>query len=299
VSQGKLAALLDQKHRADIAYHQNDDPIMSDGEYDALCREIVALGGELTTVGAAPSSSFEKVSHRVRMGSLDNAFTEEDVAKFVKDTKADTYLAQHKMDGLSLSLTYEGGKLIRAVTRGDGETGENVTAGAKYLNIPLTIPTEELTEVRGEVYMPRDHFFEINRQLRCRWQEALRQLPQRCSRIAPPEEGSRGQGARPAFSRLTASPPIPCRNWTATSSSLNNLFTGASRRSRPKSVTAVTTCSVASSDRPRTPALQHDIDGVVYKVDSRHARKTLGETSRTPRWGVAHKFPAEKAYAGC
>jgi DNA ligase (NAD+) len=140
MSDGKLAALLDQKYRADIAYHQNDDPIMTDGEYDALCREIVRLGGELTTVGAAPSSSFEKVAHRVRMGSLDNAFTEEDVAKFVKDTTAAVYLAQHKMDGLSLSLTYEGNKLARAVTRGDGDTGEDVTAGAKYLNIPLRIP---------------------------------------------------------------------------------------------------------------------------------------------------------------
>jgi DNA ligase (NAD+) len=297
MSDGKLAALLDQKYRADIAYHQNDDPIMTDGEYDALCREIVRLGGELTTVGAAPSSSFEKVAHRVRMGSLDNAFTEEDVAKFVKDTTAAVYLAQHKMDGLSLSLTYEGNKLARAVTRGDGDTGEDVTAGAKYLNIPLRIETTDaVTEIRGEVYMPRDHFFEINRQLGA----AGKKLFANCRNAAA---GSLRQkkavvvkerGLRFAAYGVTAD------TLTQLDSDFDVLETLVGWGFE------VVTTQVCRSSEELTNAfvmigldrstLQHDIDGVVYKVDSRRARKKLGETSRTPRWGVAHKFPAEKAF---
>jgi DNA ligase (NAD+) len=297
VSDGKLAALLDQKHRADIAYHQNDDPIMADGEYDALCREIVTLGGELTTVGAAPSSSFEKVAHRVLMGSLDNAFTEEDVAKFVKDTNAAVYLAQHKMDGLSLSLTYAGKRLARAVTRGDGETGEDVTAGAKYLNIPLVIETtDEVTEIRGEVYMPHAHFFEINRQLgnagkklfaNCR-NAAAGTLRQKKATMV------RDRGLRFAAYGVTTD------TLTQLDSDFDVLETLVGW-----GFEVVTTKVCRHGDDLlgvfiqiglERSQLPHDIDGVVYKVDSRRARKKLGETSRTPRWGVAHKFPAEKAY---
>jgi DNA ligase (NAD+) len=297
VADDNLAALLDLKQQADVAYHQNDDPIMSDGEYDALCRQIVALGGELTTVGAAPSSSFQKVSHRVRMGSLDNAFTEEDVAKFVNDTNAAIYLAQHKMDGLSLSLTYEGKKLARAVTRGDGETGEDVTAGAKYLNIPLVIETTDpITEIRGEVYMPHAHFFEINSHLgaagkklfaNCR-NAAAGTLRQKKAVIV------KERGLRFAAYGVTADTLTQLDSDFDVLETLVGwgfeVVTTQVCRSGEELFNAFVLIGL---DRP---TLQHDIDGVVYKVDSRRARKKLGETSRTPRWGVAHKFPAEKAY---
>jgi DNA ligase (NAD+) len=291
----KLAALLDQKCKADIAYHGNDDPIMSDGEYDALCREIVALGGELTSVGAAPSSTFEKVRHRVRMGSLDNAFTPEDVAKFVKDTQTNVYLAQHKMDGLSLELTYEGGRLILANTRGDGETGENVTAGAKYLNIPLTIPTENLVEVRGEVYMTKEDFFRINREL----EAAGKKLFANCRNAAAGTlRQKRATVVRDRGLRFAAYGVTP--NTFPTLDSDAEVLERLQEYGFEVVTTRVTTgtglLSAFESIGLERPILPHDIDGVVYKVNSRAERRELGETSRTPRWGIAHKFPAEKAY---
>jgi DNA ligase (NAD+) len=293
----KLAALLDQKHRADIAYHQNDDPIMSDGEYDSLCREIVALGGELTTVGAAPSSSFEKVSHRVRMGSLDNAFTEEDVAKFVADTGDSIYLAQHKMDGLSLSLTYEDGKLARAVTRGDGETGEDVTAGAKYLNVPLTVPEMSLIEVRGEVYMTKAAFDRINAELEAAGKKVFANCRNAAAGTLRQKKATvvKDRGLRFAAYGVTADTFPEIENDSTVLDMLDTLY--------GFEVVQSSIC-FGAADLLREfeqigltrPDLPHDIDGVVYKVNSRKARKRLGETSRTPRWGVAHKFPAEKAY---
>lgn len=297
MSQAKLNELLALKERADIAYHQNDDPIMSDGEYDALCREIVALGGELTTVGAAPSSSFEKVSHRVRMGSLDNAFTDEDVAKFVGDTKADMYLAQHKMDGLSLSITYENGKFSRAVTRGDGEIGEDVSSGAKYLNIPLRIETNDpIIEVRGEVYMPHDNFFEINRQLGVTGKKLFANCRNAAAGTLRQKKAVmvKERGLQFAAYGVTAD----------TLPDVDSDFLVLEQLVRWGFEVVATKVCYLGDDLlgefiqigMERPSLPHDIDGVVYKVDSRRARKRLGETSRTPRWGVAHKFPAEKAY---
>lgn len=292
-----LQELLARKAAADIAYHQNDDPIMSDGEYDALCREIVSQGGKLETVGAAPSSNFEKMIHRVRMGSLDNAFTDEDVTKFVSDTNAAVYLAQHKMDGLSLSLVYERGKFRRAVTRGDGEVGEDVSAGAKYLNIPLVIDTtDDVTEIRGEVYMPRDKFFEINLELG----RAGKKLFANCRNAAA---GSLRQKkaimVRERGLRFCAYGVTP-DTLTQLDSDFDVLLT---LEGWDFEVVTTQVCRSGEDllrvfrsigmDRANLP---HDIDGVVYKVDSRRARKKLGETSRTPRWGVAHKFPAEKAF---
>jgi DNA ligase (NAD+) len=291
----KLNALLDQKSKADIAYHQNDDPIISDGEYDALCREIIALGGELT-VGSAPSDMFGKVKHRVRMGSLDNAFTTEDVAKFVADTGADCYLAQHKIDGLSLSLLYSGGCLIRAVTRGDGEFGEIVTDQAKYLNIPAHLPTEETIEIRGEVYMTGFAFFRINQQLEAKGKK----LFANCRNAAagsmrqknPKIVGERGLRffafgvTADAFPDLDSDVDV-----------LAMLLTFGFETVPTCLATNADALLTAFEDFGRQRAtLPHDIDGVVYKVASRKLRKQLGETSRAPRWGVAHKFPAEKAF---
>jgi DNA ligase (NAD+) len=294
VSQGKLQALLDQKHRADIAYHQNDDPIMSDGEYDALCREIMSLGGELT-VGAAPSEMFEKVPHRVRMGSLDNAFTPEDVAKFVSDTKAQIYLAQHKMDGLSLSLVYENGRLSRATTRGDGETGENVTPQAKYLNIPLTIPTTELVEVRGEVYMPHDIFFKINGQLGAQGKKLLANCRNAAAGTMRQKKAVMVRDRKLQFAAYGVTddtfPELDSDMEVLERLQEFEFETVDSRAATGQGL--MLAFEAIGNARPRLP---HDIDGVVYKVNSRAIRKKLGSTSRAPRWGIAHKFSAEKAY---
>jgi DNA ligase (NAD+) len=292
----KLAALLDQKSKADIAYHQNDDPIISDGEYDALCREIVSLGGELTTVGAATSSMFEKVQHRVRMGSLDNAFTSEDVYKFLNDTRADYYLGQHKIDGLSLSLTYEDGFLVQAVTRGDGETGENVTPQAKNLNIPRIIPVAERVEVRGEVYMTRADFLRINEELAAKGKK----LFANCRNAA-------AGTMRQKNAKMVAERGLKFFAFGVTPDTLPEIdddflvlaelqHYGFNIVPTIEATSPHDLIPIFEAFGRERPDLPHDIDGVVYKVSSRKLRKKLGETSRTPRWGIAHKFPAEKAY---
>ena len=168
-----LAARINQ---ANIDYHQNDAPTLSDADYDALKRELQALEEmhpELVTadspsqkVGATPSAAFGQIRHRIPMLSLGNAFEDEDVADFTRTTAgAEIWVAEPKIDGLALSLRYENGRLIHAATRGDGETGEDVTANARMIaDIPevLTGLAPAVLEVRGEVYMSHETFQALN-----------------------------------------------------------------------------------------------------------------------------------------
>ncbi len=182
-SEAEIAALSKQINAANAAYFQHDAPEISDAEYDALKLRLIALetafpelalsDSPTRTVGAAPSEGFAKVRHRVAMLSLRNALTDEDVEKFVKRAKDFLKLTSEdieittepKIDGLSLSLRYEGGVLVEAATRGDGSEGENVTANARAIDdIPerLTGEVPEIFEVRGEVYMNHADFAALN-----------------------------------------------------------------------------------------------------------------------------------------
>ena len=315
----EVTLLTAQIGKADAAYHQNDAPIMSDGEYDALrirLEAIVSHFPELETddsptkrVGAAPSQGFRKVRHAVPMLSLGNAFSEEDVTEFVDRIRrflglaADVpldFIAEPKIDGLSCSLTYEHGKLVLAATRGDGEEGEDVTANARQVaDIPQTLQGKgwpDIVEIRGEVYMERAAFTAMN----ARRAEAGQPV------FANPRNAAAGS-LRQLDARITAERPVRffAYAWGQSSKPLGQRQSAVRDSfqhwglplNHPVVVAQDAAELMAYYERIQTarPTLPFDIDGVVYKLDRLDLQERLGFVSRSPRWAIAHKFPAEQA----
>lgn len=303
----------------DERYHGQDAPIISDAEYDALRRRLEAIEArfpDLATpaspaakVGAAPSGRFAKIRHRVPMLSLGNAFSEADVGEF--DTRIRRFLglgadaplaftAEPKIDGLSLSLRYEGGALVHAVTRGDGEEGEDVTRNARTLNdIPARLTGEDVPsviDVRGEVYLKHDDFAAINeRQVaagkpvfanpRNAAAGSLRQLDVSITAGRPLRFFAYAWGEASALPADTQAGMVAAfARWGFVVNPLMRVCTG---------VDALIAHYRAIEGQRAT--LGYDIDGVVYKVDDLTLQKRLGFVSRAPRWAVAHKFSAEQA----
>ncbi|MEM8841931.1 MAG: NAD-dependent DNA ligase LigA, partial [Pseudomonadota bacterium] len=300
------------------AYFQDDAPNVSDADYDALKRRLVALEAAFPAlkrpdsptgqVGAAPAEGFGKVRHRVPMLSLGNAFDEEDVhdfadriRRFLKlgDTDPLTFLAEPKIDGLSLSLRYEGGHLVEAATRGDGAEGENVTANAMTIaDIPhkLRGDAPAVFEIRGEVYMSHADFEALN----------AAQIDAGAKTFANPRNAAAGS-LRQLDSQITAQRPLRffAYAWGETSAMPADTQWGVLEAFRAwgLQVNALSHRVESTKDlleHYRTIAgdrasLGYDIDGVVYKVDRLDLQNRLGFRSTTPRWAVAHKFPAEIA----
>lgn len=300
-------------------YHAEDAPEISDAEYDALVRrnaELEAAFPQLVRddspsrlVGhAVEASPLSKVTHEVRMMSLDNAFSDEDVADFVArvrrflalpDDAEVAMTAEDKIDGLSCSLRYEHGQLVRAATRGDGQVGEDVTANvAKIADIPQqldgAVPT--VFEVRGEVYMSKQDFAELN----------ARQEANGGKIFANPRNAAAGS-LRQKDPSVTASRPLRflAHGWGAASAVPEATQFGMMQRLAQWGI-PVSTLLVRCSDAAQM--LQHyrsieqaradlpfDIDGVVYKVDRLDWQERLGFVAKAPRWAMAHKFPAERA----
>jgi DNA ligase (NAD+) len=310
----RLAALT---AKADKAYHGDDRPMMSDAEYDALIRrnalieraypKLVRADSPSRRIGAAVSTKFEKVAHARAMLSLDNAFENADVAdfaarvrRFLKLDEAATlaFTAEPKIDGLSLSLRYVEGVLKVAATRGDGETGENVTANALMVaDIPRRLSkAPAILEVRGEIYMSRRDFIALNARL-----EADEEEP-----FANPRNAAAGS-LRQIDAAATASRPLKffAYGWGETSEPLAPTHTECVARlaalgfatnplmRRCESVEAL--LDVYHAIETRRADLDYDIDGVVYKVDRIDYQERLGFVGRAPRWAVAHKFAAERA----
>ena len=303
----------------DKRYYQDDAPTVSDAEYDALRRrynEIEARFPDLRTleslslkVGAAPTRGFAKLRHRVPMLSLDNAFSEEDVRDFVERIRRFLKLsaeepvvfsAEPKIDGLSMSLRYEGGELKSAATRGDGAEGEDVTANIRTLeDVPKKLKGRnipDVCEVRGEVYMTKHAFLALNK----RQAETGGQI------FANPRNSAAGSlrqkdpsitAARPlgffgyAWGEMSAM-PAPTQSgmikWLESCGFKTNPLTKICR-------SADELLAFHHAIELQRGELDYDIDGVVYKVDRLDWQERLGFVSRTPRWAVAHKFPAEKA----
>ncbi|MCV2881124.1 NAD-dependent DNA ligase LigA [Actibacterium sp. XHP0104] len=317
-ARAELARLAPVLAQADAAYYRHDAPEMSDADYDALKRRNAAIEARFPdlkradspsdTVGAAPSDGFAKVTHAVRMLSLGNAFTDEDVAEF--DTRIRKYLgladdaplaytAEPKIDGLSLSLRYENGQLVQAATRGDGETGENVTANARTIaDIPATlIDAPDILEVRGEVYMAHDDFAALN----ARQSEAGQKT------FANPRNAAAGS-LRQLDATITATRPLRffAYAWGETSAPLAQ--TQSDAIDRLQALGFQTNPLTQLCDGPQAmlehyrgieaqrATLGYDIDGVVYKVNDLALQARLGFRSTTPRWATAHKFPAELAW---
>ncbi|WP_034993482.1 NAD-dependent DNA ligase LigA [Beijerinckia mobilis] len=302
----------------DKAYYQEDAPKVSDAEYDALRHRYEAIeaafpefGGpdSLTKqVGAAPSEKFAKIVHRVPMLSLGNIFSDEEVGEFVARVRrflglaTDAPLAisaEPKIDGLSCSLRYENGHLVQAATRGDGYTGEDVTANVRTIQeIPhrLRGDAPEILEVRGEVYMTHADFAALNE----------RQMAADKAVFANPRNAAAGS-LRQLDASITATRPLhffayawgeASREPAETQMGMVEAFKSYGLPVNP----LMKLCHSAEeliahyhAIEAQRALLPYDIDGVVYKVDSIALQKRLGFVSRAPRWATAHKFPAEKA----
>ena len=313
----EVAALVDELQRANTAYHADDAPFISDADYDARKRrlaEIEARFPELASrdsptgqVGAAPDSRFGKVRHALPMLSLENAFDEADVRAFVQRVRsflnlgADHPLAftgEPKIDGLSLSLRYEAGALVLASTRGDGAVGENVTANARTIaDIPQTLQGKDIPdvlEVRGEVYMTHEDFQALN-------QAGTGRV------FANPRNAAAGS-LRQLDPAVTASRPLRffAYAWGELSAPLAETQWDAVQRlgamgfqTNPLMALCPTVEDMlalwARVEQMRA-TLGYDIDGVVYKVNDLAWQARLGMRSTTPRWALAHKFPAERAW---
>jgi len=313
----RAAELREQLKRHDYRYYVLDDPQVPDAEYDRLMGELRALEAahpELVTpdsptqrVSGTPSAAFGEVVHRVPMLSLDNAFSEEDVAAFDRrlherlgvEGELD-YVAEPKLDGLAITLIYAQGRLEQAATRGDGVTGEDVTANVRTVrSVPHTLrpPAPPLIEVRGEVFMPLKGFERMNARARERGEKvfvnprnaaagSLRQLDPRISAARPLDAFFYGLGALEGAA-LPAS-QTQLLGW------LRAL--GLPVAPEARAVRGVAGClSYYREMGARRGALPYQIDGVVYKLESRADQERVGFLSRAPRWAVAHKFPAEEA----
>src|ERR1700761_5004124 len=302
----------------DKRYYQDDAPSVTDAEYDALRQrfnaiekrfpEFVSSDSPSQKVGAAPSGRFKKVRHAVPMLSLDNAFAEQDVLDFagriqrflkLAEDEID-FSAEPKIDGLSMSLRYEGGELVTAATRGDGAEGEDVTANIRTLeDVPKKLKGRnipDICEVRGEVYMTKQAFLALNE----------RQKAAGDTIFANPRNSAAGS-LRQKDPGITASRPLGffAYAWGQMSqmpadrqSGMISWFERRGFKTNPLTKLCHSVEQLIAFHHKIEEArarLDYDIDGVVYKVDRLDWQERLGFVSRTPRWAIAHKFPAERA----
>lgn len=315
----RAAELRDELHHHAWRYYALDDPEIPDAEYDRLFAELQALeerfpelqadDSPTQRVGAAPLSSFSQVQHSVPMLSLNNAFNSEDIAGFDKRVKEIlelppsedvNYFVEPKLDGLAVSLRYEDGVLVQAATRGDGQTGENITSNVKTISsVPLRLRGEgwpAVLEVRGEVYMPLKGFEAFNLAATKAGEKTL----------VNPRNGAAGS-LRQLDSRITAARPLAIYCY-----SVGEVSGGAIASSHSESLARLAewglrVCPLGKGVKAAKglldyyeflgqsrASLDYDIDGVVYKVDRFDQQRELGFVARAPRWAIAHKFPAQE-----
>ena len=314
----ELASLAVRIARANYDYFTRDDPDLEDSEYDIIKRRnrdieaafphLVRPDSPSRAIGGPISESFEKVTHTQRMLSLDNAFSEDDVSHFdasirsflgMNDAETLDYVAEPKIDGLSLSLRYENGQLAQAATRGNGYVGENVTANALMIvDIPATLGrgAPDVLEIRGEAYMRHEDFEELNRR-----QDRIGE-----KQFANPRNAAAGS-VRQLDSRVTASRPLSffAYSWGETSAALGTTqFEAIARMSELGLPTNLLSKVCKGPDalvtyyqqlEAQRAELGYDIDGIVYKVNDLVLQDRLGFRSTSPRWAIAHKFAAETA----
>ncbi|MGF0538569.1 NAD-dependent DNA ligase LigA [Agrobacterium sp. ES01] len=303
----------------DALYHGEDKPEVSDADYDALKRRndaieerfpgLVRTDSPSQRVGAAPAGIFSQVTHARPMLSLDNTFSDEDVRDFVNSVYrflgqlpdgSIAFTAEPKIDGLSMSLRYENRKLVTGATRGDGTTGENVTANIRTIGeIPDTLPDDapDVVEVRGEVYMAKSDFMALNAQMEADGKQtyvnprntaagSLRQLDAKVTASRKLKFFAYAWGE---MSEMPADTQLGMvKTFERWGFPINPLM------SRLSSVEAI--LDHYHQIGLKRPDLDYDIDGVVYKVDRLDLQQRLGFRSRSPRWATAHKFPAEQAF---
>src|SRR5262245_43888332 len=324
-AEAELASLAEQIAHHDRLYHTDAAPEISDAEYDELRRrnsavearfpELIRADSPTRWVGAAPASGFAKVTHARPMLSLQNAFEESDVREFfagvrnffrrtatealVSEDRIEL-MAEPKIDGLSMALTYRNGRLVLGATRGDGTTGENVTTNIRTLRtVPDTLKGEgwpELIEVRGEVYLERAGFFSLNEERAAEGESvfanprnaaagSLRQLDPAITARRPLKFFAYAWGEASApFAGTHEEALAQFRAWGFTVNKRSQLCRGVDA--------ALAYYREIAAERASLP---YDIDGVVYKVNDLALQERLGMVSRAPRWAVAQKFPAQQA----
>ncbi len=316
IASERIDALVATIHDANRRYFVDDDPAIPDAEYDRLLRELQALeaahpalaraDSPTRRVGGAPARGFAEVAHARPMLSLGNAFSREDVEEFVERITRElgdaspAFSVEPKLDGLAISLRYEHGVFVQGATRGDGATGEDVTANLRTVRaIPLRLALREppaLLEVRGEVYMPRAGFAEYNA-----WALRVGEKP-----LANPRNGAAGS-LRQLDPAITAQRPLAfyayalgaVEGWAMParhSETLRALRALGFPVSQEVGVAEGVEGLLAYYDAigAKRDALGFDIDGVVYKLDRYDQQAAMGFVSRAPRWAIAHKFPAQE-----
>ena len=323
-AESELKALAAEIGRHNRLYHTDDAPEISDAAYDALVRRNTALekayphlvraDSPNAQVGAAPAGHLAKVAHARAMTSLDNAFSDAEVEEFVArvrrflrlpDDEPVALTAEPKIDGLSCSLRYEDGRLVQALTRGDGAVGEDVTANVRFVQgVPQQLHGDApaVFEVRGEVYMAKTDFAALNARLLAEAEAAGKEARQ----FANPRNAAAGS-LRQKDSAVTETRPLEflAHGWGEASelpfATQEQLVAGFRAWGFPvadafaRCDTVAQALAVYRAIETTRADLPFDIDGVVYKLDRLDWQARLGIVGRTPRWAIAHKFPAERA----
>lgn len=315
-AKAELAYLANEIAKSDNAYYQNDDPYLSDSEYDKLKHrnmeleakfpELIRFDSPSKRVGSKVKSAFNKVSHRFPMLSLGDVFSFAEVADFVMSVKrylntADeiAFMSEPKIDGLSFSARYEKGKFVQGATRGDGIIGEDITENLKTISqLPLQLPdgVPDILEIRGEVYMSKADFLSLNE----------RQEKEHKKLFANPRNAAAGS-LRQLDAKITAQRNLSLfaytwgevsqRQWDSQADFFKHLQAWGFPIN-PNNTLCNNFAEIEQSFKRLMEirsSLPYDIDGVVYKVNSIALQERLGFLTRTPRWAIAHKFPAEQA----
>ena len=315
----RAESLREQIRHHNYLYHALDAPEIADIEYDRLMRELQSIEADhpelvepdspTQRVGAEPMSAFATVEHRLPMLSLDNAFSAEELTDFhrrvterleLESDASIAYSAEPKLDGAAVSLTYEGGSLVRAATRGDGQRGEDITHNVRTIDaVPLKLVGEgypSILEVRGEVFMPKAGFDAFNEQARAKGEKTFVN-PRNAAAGSLRQLDPRLTAARPLDMYVYAVGLVEGGDLPGQHSEILKVLQGWGLKVCPERrlVDGIAGClDYYASIGERRSELSYDIDGVVYKVDRLDYQRELGFVSRAPRWAIAHKFPAQE-----
>ena len=306
----RMDELIKILNKANYEYHTLDNPSITDQEYDSYMDELIRLeyanpslvrsDSPTVKVGGEVISDFKKVTHSIPMMSLDDIFNEEEVIAFdervKKVVKNPEYVCELKIDGLSVSLIYENGKLVRAATRGDGVTGEDITHNVKTIkNVPLSLPSDIDIEVRGEIYMPISSFEKLN-QDRIKKGEKEFANPRNAAAGSVRQLDSKIAKER-NLSTFLYHLPLPDNYNIKTQFDALNYMKNLTFTVNPNIKKVSTIKEVLEYINYWTihrKELPYDIDGIVIKVNDLNDQRKLGTTARVPKWGIAYKFPAEE-----
>jgi DNA ligase (NAD+) len=317
-AEARVNELVDQINTHRRAYYEGNTVLISDAEYDALLGELEQLENQFPelitgdsptqTVGGSANQAFAPVTHLERMMSLDNVFTKDELKAWIEKTTTKKLLVELKIDGLAINLRYEKGILKSAATRGDGVVGEDVTQNVLTIkSIPKKLQGEnhpDVVEVRGEIYMPLEGFRQMNAEI----EERNAQDERNDKTFANPRNAASG-ALRQKDSSITASRPLemlvhgigawadaPAKNQSELYAILKSWGLPTSPRVRVfETVEGV--LEFIDEYQEKRHSLEHEIDGVVIKVDDLAEQKQLGFTARAPRWAIAYKYPPEQVHA--